>query len=170
MYHRLVIFLLLLLSFGGCNGLQSQEGIVFFKYSLWQDNGNGVLSDIGCVDADIELIRADLLFQGVSVGGTESVCSAFGNEDGISVIDELGEFLAEIDPTTFDQIQITALRGDGTPLSFGLRLNETDRLPEPQQTINFASTIELSANQQLNISLPGEAGSQIDNELQMIIP
>jgi hypothetical protein len=170
MYHRLVIFLLLLLSLSGCPGLTPSEGFVFFKYSLWRDNGDGTFADIGCVDADIQSIRADLFFKGVNVGGAESICGAFGNEDGASVLDELGEFLAPLDPATFDQLQITALRGDGTLLSFGLRLNDAPRPPEQQQSISFANTVELSADQQLNISLPGEAGSQIDNELQMIIP
>jgi hypothetical protein len=170
MYRRLFILLILLVSQGACGGLLPQEGFVFFKYSLWKKNVDGTFSDIGCADAGIETIRADLFFKGVSVGGTESICGAFGNEDGVSIIDELGEFLADFNPTTFDQLQITALRGDGTPVFFGLRLNEADRDPDQQQAINFADSISLSENQQLNISLPGEPGSQIDNELQMIIP
>lgn len=159
-----------MLSLGGCGGLLPQDGLIFFKYSLWRSNNNGTFSDVGCLNTDIERIRADLFFKGVSVGGIEAICGAFGNEDGVSVLDELGEFLSDLEPTTFDQLQITALRGDGTLVPFGLRLNNANRPSEQQQTILFAEAVSLSAEQQLNISLPGEAGSQIDNELQMIIP
>jgi hypothetical protein len=169
MYHRLFILLVLLASLGGCQGLLSNKGLLYFKYSLWRDNGSNNFSDVGCVDAGVERIRADLFFMGVSVGGAESVCGAFGNEDGASVLDELGEFLSDIEPATFDQLQITVLRGDGTLIPIGLRLNDADRTLELRQTIDFAEPVELSADQQLNISLPGKAGSQIDHELQLIL-
>jgi hypothetical protein len=169
MYHRLLTLLSSTIFLSGCSALFPQEGSLFFKYSFWRSNNN-TFSDIGCLDTDIERIRADLFFRGVRVGGAEAVCGAFGNEDGVNNLDELGEFLSDIEPTTFDQLQITVLRGDGTLLPFGLRVNDADRPIAQQQTILFAYAVELSAEQQLNISLPGEAGSQIDNELQMIIP
>jgi hypothetical protein len=172
MFRRwlLPITLLSAALFGGCTGLASPPGIISFKYSLWRDNGDGTFSDVGCINAGVTIIRADLFLKGINAGGAESVCGAFGNGDGISNIDELGEFFAELAPTSFDQLQITAIQEDGSLLSFGLRVTDADRPAAEQQSINFPNPVVLSSEQQLSISLPGEAGSQVDNELQMIIP
>lgn len=169
MYRRILFSSLAALLCAACPGFNPEKGTVFFNYSLWRDNGNG-LTDIGCVDANIDRIRIDFLFQEAQVGGAESLCDAFGNSDSLTVVEELGEFLAEHESITFDQILISALRPDGTVMPFGLRLNNGNQSPAQQQPINFVEPITLGPGQQLNISLPGKTGSQIQEELQMIIP
>jgi hypothetical protein len=153
----------------GCIGGQSPAGEVSFNYSFWRDDGAGGFEDIDCEAAGVYDVQIDLVSGGVLVGSNNSICNAFGNRDGASTEDELGIFSAGFFPTSFDLVRVSLLTTEGALIDFGLRLDGEDEPFSPTQELPLAAPADLGAQGAFVVPMPGEAGVQVAQELQIVI-
>lgn len=159
-----------LLSLFGCVSSAEPQGFLRFAYSIWRVNPNGAPVDLGCVEAGVERIHIDLFSEGLAVGAGEVVCDAFGNGDGLSSLEELGEFTSGFPAVTFDQLRVTLIGAEDALLTFGLRLDGTDSAAGPQQDIAFQNPVTINTGAEINLQFSGEPGIQLASELQVLLP